>query len=200
MHSCGVSTTVTPSPGVLSILYLRCRFGVEPRVLVVAGGLSILYLRCSTNAACGCTRCCQTSFNSLFEMLIFKKGKIWRERCSFNSLFEMLPQKESVALTQDVVLSILYLRCRRPICRHAHIDTSRCSFNSLFEMPTAPLARRITHTCSTFNSLFEMHHRGGRGREDEHSHGYLSILYLRCLRQSCPNTSSMILVFFQFSI
>ena len=100
-----------------------------------------------------------------------------RERGSFNSLFEMLQCGGAlVETTQQVALSILYLRC----CAVTDTDLiclSLASFNSLFEMPgTAVLVRPLI--VRTFNSLFEM--RVFRMPVPAPAARALSILYLRC--------------------
>ncbi len=77
------------------------------------------------------------------------------QRRAFNSLFEMRRPPRLCGAVGQVLLSILYLRCRSYTIG-SYVDGY--AFNSLFEMPTIATALlSIAQQVFSFNSLFEMH-------------------------------------------
>ena len=148
--------------------------------------LSILYLRCQPRRGRRQHGLGGAPFNSLFEMLdILPVANLNELAQSFNSLFEMYDVcKACETSCEDVVLSILYLRC--DIRRVARPRLRRDTFNSLFEM--LGLSRIVQRGVADPLSILYLRCRSLSCLGDPTSRASLSILYLRC---SSPSAGAM---------
>ena len=151
--------------------------------------LSILYLRCGVLRRNCVAPDSIVAFNSLFEMqasraastastssilsilylrcLVFKKGKMWRERCSFNSLFEIRTASGRAVRTACIVaLSILYLRCPTcfPLCSRPPPQGILSILYLRCHSAAAAVCAEGSRGVVAFNSLFEMQTRKESGK------------------------------------